>query len=73
MSRRAAGIVEALPLLRALAGVICATSQAFHISVTATETGFDIAAAGSGMLEPRRRQEATKFVIANTSIGATGH
>jgi 23S rRNA (uracil1939-C5)-methyltransferase len=62
------GIVEALPLLRALAGVICATSQAFHISVTATETGFDIAAAGSGMLEPRRRQEATKFVIANTSI-----
>lgn len=61
-------IVEALPLLRALAGVVCATQQAFHMSVTATGTGLDIAASGSGTLEPRRRQGATEFVIANQQI-----
>ncbi len=61
-------IVTALPMLRGLAGVICTTQQAFHLTVTATETGFDIAASGSGKLEPRRRQQATEFVIANASI-----
>lgn len=62
------GIVASLPLLRGLAGLICVTQQAFHLTVTATETGLDVAATDSGKLEPRRRQMATEFVIANPSI-----
>lgn len=61
-------IGAALPMLRGLASVICASQQAFHLTVTSTETGFDIAASGSGKLEARRRQQATEFVIAEPSI-----
>jgi 23S rRNA (uracil1939-C5)-methyltransferase len=56
-------IASAIPLIRELAGVICATAEPFRLLVTATASGLDIAASGSGPISPARRQEATRFVI----------
>ncbi len=56
-------IEAALPRLRALAAIICATPQPFHLMVTLTETGLDIAASGSGKLSDTQRQQATSFVV----------
>ena len=56
-------IVAALPRLRQLASIICATPQPFHLMVTATETGLDVAATGSGKLSDDQRQKATAFVV----------
>lgn len=56
-------IVAALPRLRALAELICKTRDAFHLTVTATDTGLDLAAAGSGTLADNARQLATNFVV----------
>jgi 23S rRNA (uracil1939-C5)-methyltransferase len=56
-------IEERLPLLRELAGRIATTGQPFHLTVTATDTGLDIAAAGSGALSDRERGEISAFVV----------
>lgn len=61
-------IAGELPLLRGLAGVVSATPQAFHMTVTATETGLDVAASGSGKLSAGQRQRAVEFVMANAPI-----
>lgn len=55
-------IVAALDLLRGLAGVIATTPQPFHMTVTATASGLDIAALGSGKLSDSRRLAASDFV-----------
>lgn len=56
-------IVAALPLLRELAGVICATPKPFRLAVTHTASGLDIAAAESGKLSGQERQAAVDFVV----------
>jgi len=56
-------IEAALPRMRQLATIIAATPQPFHMTVTATETGLDIAAAGSGKLSDTQRQTATTFMV----------
>lgn len=56
-------IEAALPRLRRLAAIIGITSQPFHLTVTATDTGPDIAAAGSGKLSDAQRQAATAFMV----------
>lgn len=58
-------IVEALPRLRALAGLICATGDAFHLTVTHTASGLDVAASGSGKISDKARRAASDFVIRN--------
>jgi len=57
-------IVGALPVLRELARIVCATADPFRLLVTATASGLDIAASGTGTLTPPARQAATRFVIA---------
>ncbi len=52
-------IVQALPALRALASIVCQTDKPFHIAVTATETGLDIAFTDSGKLPDQARREAS--------------
>lgn len=56
-------IVAALPRLRTLASMVCKTEQAFHLTVTLTDSGFDIAAAGSGALADGARRLVTEFVV----------
>ncbi|MDP3896428.1 MAG: class I SAM-dependent RNA methyltransferase [Mesorhizobium sp.] len=56
-------IVAALPNLRELAGIVCQTTKAFHISVTATATGLDVAFLDSGALSEAGRRLAANFVI----------
>lgn len=58
-------IEAALPMLRELAHIICATKQAFHLSVTWTETGFDVAAKESGTLPEAIRSSLPAFVSRN--------
>lgn len=57
------GIVAALPRLRELAAVVCDTPQAFHVTVTLTETGLDLAVSGSGKLSNEARQNAVDLVM----------
>ena len=54
-------IVAALPRLRTLAEKIAATRDAFHMTVTATASGLDIAASGSGKLADAQRRAASAF------------
>ena len=56
-------IVSALPLLRDLAGIVCQTAKPFHVTVTATQTGHDVAFAESGKLPDAIRRHAADFVI----------
>ena len=56
-------IVAALGRLKMLAGLICKTSQPFHLTVTQTASGLDIAAAESGKLADNARTLASDFVI----------
>jgi 23S rRNA (uracil1939-C5)-methyltransferase len=56
-------IVAALPLLRHLAGIVSATRDPFHLTVTQTDTGLDVAAEGTGPLSEAARRAATDFVI----------
>jgi 23S rRNA (uracil1939-C5)-methyltransferase len=56
-------IVSALGKLRDLAGLICNTPQPFHLTVTQTSSGLDVAAADCGRLSERARAEASDFVI----------
>jgi 23S rRNA (uracil1939-C5)-methyltransferase len=56
-------IVAALPALRELAVLIANTKEPFKLTVTATDSGLDIATAGSGPMTAPTRQSATDFVI----------
>lgn len=56
-------IVEASAVLRHLAGIIANTSKPFRFLVTATESGFDVAAADCGKPTEAIRRAATDFVI----------
>ncbi|MEO5322043.1 class I SAM-dependent RNA methyltransferase [Mesorhizobium sp. CC13] len=56
-------IVEAAGTLRHLAGIISNTSKPFKFLVTATETGFDVAAADCGKPTEAIRRAATDFVV----------
>lgn len=56
-------IVAALDRLRVLAGMISATPQPFHMTVTATASGLDIAAEGSGKLGEGRRRAVSEFAV----------
>lgn len=58
-------IVAALESLKALAGLICATTKTFQMTVTATASGLDIAARDSGRLGEHQRRLAVNFVIAH--------
>ncbi|HEY4192259.1 MAG TPA: class I SAM-dependent RNA methyltransferase [Mesorhizobium sp.] len=57
-------IMVALDGLKALAALICATTKSFHMTVTATTSGLDIAAQDSGKLGEHQRRIAANFVIA---------
>ncbi|MGP2491633.1 class I SAM-dependent RNA methyltransferase [Mesorhizobium sp. PUT5] len=56
-------IVESLGRLRELAGLVCSTRDPFHLTVTATDSGLDIAAQGSGRMGDKQRRIAADFVI----------
>jgi 23S rRNA (uracil1939-C5)-methyltransferase len=56
-------IEAALPMLRRLAALICHTTQAFHLTVTHTESGLDIAAQDAGKLEDKARMAISTFAI----------
>lgn len=56
-------LADAMPLLRRLATLIARTDEPFRFAVTQTDSGFDIAAQGSGTLEGKGRQLAIEFVI----------
>ncbi|MCB1382500.1 MAG: class I SAM-dependent RNA methyltransferase [Notoacmeibacter sp.] len=60
-----ARIIAALDRLRQLAAIIAGTSKPFHLTVTATASGLDIAAEGSGKLPEAERQRASRFTIEN--------
>ncbi|TJW39133.1 MAG: class I SAM-dependent RNA methyltransferase, partial [Mesorhizobium sp.] len=57
-------IVAALGRLKALAGLICATTKSFHMTVTVTGSGLDVAVHESGKLGENQRRVASNFVIA---------
>ncbi|RUX29848.1 class I SAM-dependent RNA methyltransferase [Mesorhizobium sp. M2A.F.Ca.ET.042.01.1.1] len=57
-------IVAALDKLRVLAGLVCATPKAFHMTVTATASGLDIAVHDAGKLGDHQRRIASNFVMA---------
>jgi 23S rRNA (uracil1939-C5)-methyltransferase len=57
-------IIGALDQLKALAALICATTKSFHMTVTATTSGLDIAAQDSGKLGEHQRRIAANYVIA---------
>jgi 23S rRNA (uracil1939-C5)-methyltransferase len=56
-------IVASLDRLRVLAGMISATPQPFHLTVTATASGLDIAAEQAGKLGEGRRRVVSEFVV----------
>ncbi|RWM13677.1 MAG: class I SAM-dependent RNA methyltransferase [Mesorhizobium sp.] len=57
-------IVSALDKLRALASLVCATPKAFHMTVTVTASGLDIAVHEAGKLGDHQRRIASNFVMA---------
>lgn len=57
------GIVGALDRLRKLAALVCGTPDAFHLTVTETASGLDVAALGSGKLPENARMLASDFSI----------
>jgi 23S rRNA (uracil1939-C5)-methyltransferase len=56
-------IVAATDKLRALAALICNTPKPFHITVTQTASGLDVAAIDAGKLAESARALASDFVI----------
>jgi 23S rRNA (uracil1939-C5)-methyltransferase len=50
--------------LRALADLVCATPKAFHMTVTVTASGLDIAVHDAGKLGDHQRRIASNFVMA---------
>ncbi|MDX8438045.1 class I SAM-dependent RNA methyltransferase [Mesorhizobium australafricanum] len=57
-------IVASLDRLRALADLVCATPKAFHMTVTVTASGLDIAVQDAGKLGDHQRRIASNFVMA---------
>ncbi|MBZ9662106.1 class I SAM-dependent RNA methyltransferase [Mesorhizobium sp. ESP-6-4] len=57
-------IVSALDKLCALAGLVCATPKAFHMTVTVTASGLDVAVHDAGKLGDHQRRIASNFVMA---------
>ncbi|RUW68585.1 MULTISPECIES: class I SAM-dependent RNA methyltransferase [unclassified Mesorhizobium] len=57
-------IVAALGRLRALADLVCATSKAFHMTVTVTASGLDVAVQDGGKLGDHQRRIASNLVTA---------
>ncbi|RWL82668.1 MAG: class I SAM-dependent RNA methyltransferase [Mesorhizobium sp.] len=57
-------IVAALDKLRALAALVCSTPKAFHMTVTVTASGLDIAVHDAGKLGDHQRRIASNFVMA---------
>jgi 23S rRNA (uracil1939-C5)-methyltransferase len=58
-------IEASLPMLRSLAALLAATRDSFHLTATATASGLDVAATGSGKLNERSRREASDFALRN--------
>ncbi len=56
-------IVAALPMLRALASLVCRSAKPFHLTVTVTDNGLDVAFAESGLLPDAARREAADFAL----------
>jgi len=57
-------IVAAVPRLRVLAGMIGQPSQPFHMTVTATASGLDVAAQGAGQPGEGKRRLLSEFAVA---------
>ena len=57
-------IVAAVPRLRVLAGMIGPPSQPFHMTVTATASGLDVAAQGAGQPGEGKRRLLSEFAVA---------
>jgi 23S rRNA (uracil1939-C5)-methyltransferase len=58
------GIAAALDRLRALAGLVSSTPKPFHMAVTVTASGLDVAVHDAGKLGENQRRIASNFVIA---------
>jgi 23S rRNA (uracil1939-C5)-methyltransferase len=56
-------IEAAIGMLRLLAARLCTTRDAFHVTVTATASGLDVAFAGSGPLTDELRRSAVSFAM----------
>lgn len=56
-------IESALGGLRRVAEAVCATGQPFHLGVTATASGLDVAATDSGRLDDERRRAAIRVAM----------
>ena len=56
-------IVAALPTLRALAELACATPKPFHMAVTATASGLDVALHDAGRIDDGRRRSLIDFAV----------
>lgn len=57
-------IVTALDRLRRLAGLVCATPKSFHMTVTVTASGLDVAVQDAGKLGDNQRRIASNFAMA---------
>ncbi|RVC74070.1 class I SAM-dependent RNA methyltransferase [Mesorhizobium sp. M4A.F.Ca.ET.022.05.2.1] len=57
-------IVSALDRLRRLAGLVAATPKPFHMTVTVTASGLDVAVQDAGKLGENQRRIASNFVLA---------
>lgn len=57
------GIVASLGKLKALALLICNTKETFHLAVTLTASGLDVAASGAGRLAEKARLAISDFAI----------
>jgi len=57
-------IQRALDDLRRVAALLCNTGDAFHLMVTQTASGLDIAAVGAGKLPKDQREKLTDFMMA---------
>ncbi|MBS3648260.1 class I SAM-dependent RNA methyltransferase [Pseudaminobacter sp. 19-2017] len=58
-------IEASLPMLRSLATLIAVTRDSFHLTVTSTASGLDVAATGSGKLTEKSRREVSDFALRN--------
>lgn len=58
-------IEAAIPMLRELAARLARTKDAFHLTVTHTLSGLDVAATGSGQLSPADRSSLSEFVVSH--------
>ncbi|MFU0506467.1 class I SAM-dependent RNA methyltransferase [Pseudaminobacter sp. NGMCC 1.201702] len=56
-------IVSALSKLKAVASLACNTAQPFHLTVTHTASGLDVAIQGSGKIEEKARMAISDFAI----------